>query len=402
MHKILEDVVLRESTAEKTLPEHLPRIACIYPRLSRNISITAPLKYALDMARRYAENSYQETVSGTHNLLWLSAWIVVSLMVSRAPYAASAGLPDELRWPLASVVSLVLTFLVEWAIATYIKAIKCHRDEESDRAEITAKYQKAAETGNKLISDRAESNQMVFDEVKNSYRYPNTKWIIAVTVILLVIEYLGSLYYIKLQGEEGDWITYIVPLVGIFLTSLAALYTGYNIEYPKARGKIYQKYGQYAAHLEKEKPEELKREICEFYVLEGLTIFVLENPVHDRLQRQQEEARLHHQLVQEANQRRCHQLHEEYQKLKQACLQEITALKEEEMKRSKTIVDTDELKREMQARALLIYQKYTTKIEPLEREMKERNCPLDPPAWKIYNGASSKVDRHSHQFELPS
>ncbi|MFB2923027.1 hypothetical protein [Aerosakkonema funiforme] len=401
MHKILEDVVLRESTAEKALSEHLPRIACIYARLSRNISITGPLKYALDMERRYAENSYQETFSATHNLLWVAAWIVVSLMVSRAPYAASAGLPDDLRWPLAFVVSLVLTFFVEWAIATYIKAIKCHRDEQSDRAEIAAKYQKAGETGNRLIFDRAESNQMVFDEVKSSYRYRITKWSIAVTVILLVIEYLGSLYYIANQGEEGDWITYIVPLVGIFLTALSALYTGDNIEYPKARGKISLKYGQYAAHLEKEKPEELKREIHEFYVLEGLTIFVVENPVHDRLQRQQEEARLRHQLVQEANQRRCHQLHEEYQQIKQACLQEITALKEEEMKRSKTITDTDELRREIQARALLIYQKYATKMEPLEREMKERNCPLDPPAWKISNGNSPKVSP-PHRFELGS
>jgi hypothetical protein len=51
--KFDEDVILQEFIAEKLLPEQLPNIFVLYPRLSQNLTILSPLKYALEMKRRY-------------------------------------------------------------------------------------------------------------------------------------------------------------------------------------------------------------------------------------------------------------------------------------------------------------------------------------------------------------
>lgn len=54
--KFDEDVILQEFIAEKLLPEQLPNIFVLYPLLSQNLTILAPLKYALEMKRRYQVN----------------------------------------------------------------------------------------------------------------------------------------------------------------------------------------------------------------------------------------------------------------------------------------------------------------------------------------------------------
>ncbi|WP_158442299.1 hypothetical protein [Planktothrix agardhii] len=51
--KFDEDVILQEFIAEKLLPEQLPNIFPLYPRLSQNLTLLAPLSYALEMKRRY-------------------------------------------------------------------------------------------------------------------------------------------------------------------------------------------------------------------------------------------------------------------------------------------------------------------------------------------------------------
>ncbi|CAD5960381.1 hypothetical protein PCC9214_03149 [Planktothrix tepida] len=52
-----EDVILQELMAEKLLPDQLSTIYTLYSPLSQNISILAPLKYALEMKRKYQDNS---------------------------------------------------------------------------------------------------------------------------------------------------------------------------------------------------------------------------------------------------------------------------------------------------------------------------------------------------------
>lgn len=55
--KFDEPVILQEFIAESVLPEKLPEIFPLYERLSKNLTILAPLKYALEMKRRYQVNS---------------------------------------------------------------------------------------------------------------------------------------------------------------------------------------------------------------------------------------------------------------------------------------------------------------------------------------------------------
>lgn len=58
-NKFDEEVILQELLAERLLPEQLPHIHSLYPRLSHNISILAPLKYAQEMKRKYQETSHK-------------------------------------------------------------------------------------------------------------------------------------------------------------------------------------------------------------------------------------------------------------------------------------------------------------------------------------------------------
>ncbi|GDZ95648.1 hypothetical protein PA905_40780 [Planktothrix agardhii CCAP 1459/11A] len=54
LSKFDEDVILQEFMAEKLLPNQLPNIYKIYPRLAKNLTILGPLKYALEMKRKYS------------------------------------------------------------------------------------------------------------------------------------------------------------------------------------------------------------------------------------------------------------------------------------------------------------------------------------------------------------
>lgn len=57
MAKFDEEIILQELLAERLLPEQLPHIFFLYPRLAQNISILAPLKYAHEQKRKYQETS---------------------------------------------------------------------------------------------------------------------------------------------------------------------------------------------------------------------------------------------------------------------------------------------------------------------------------------------------------
>lgn len=380
------DYVLRDTLAEKSLTSHLTRLAPIYARISRNISVLAPLKYASEQTRRYLDGADKDKKT---TLIWYFLWIIAAVMVSRAPYAATSGFPDWSRWLMAISASLALTWLADWAITRPILKKKCDNDFRDDQAEIDKKFIKAKETGNQLISHRAEAEESVLMWAKPSYQYPKSVLLIVICVSLLLAEVAGSFFYIRLRGEILNLTTVIVPLLGICLTVLEGLYKGYEIDYPKARRKISNKYHQYVTKLEVENSEELAREMDEFYINEGLITFVIAHPNHTAEELQQEETRLR-------KQRRCGQLHKAFYELKEKCFAEVKQLREEEDALRCSIIDSGELEKVMAQKAQIVFEKYTLLLEPLEQEMDALNCPLEPPAWKV-----SKQISQGNQRNLP-
>ena len=372
MSKFAEKLISQELLAERLLPQQLPHIFSLYPRLGQNISILGPLKYAQEMKRKYQENSHK--FQGSFPLLLALCLLIAAAMNSRAPYAALAGFSDSWRWILAILVSVPLTYFAEWAIAHDVMIANCQRDIRKDQQQIDAKKARAQKTNNELIADRADAEQEVFNAVVKDYLHQKSKGLVALAVTLLVIEYGATLFFIRFQGEDGDWITYIVPLLGIFLTVVTGLYKGKMVDYPQEKRKISRKFEDYAQQRQQENPEAIKYATQKFWILEGLTRFLLDNPQATVKQREDKE-----------NQLWCEQLrYQRHSVLKE--WQSAVQAKKRELNQTPTgIIPPGERSRQIEEEIRLLNEFYGLELHRLQEELARRG----DTTTELLNGQSS-------------
>ncbi|MGE5659002.1 MAG: hypothetical protein ACM37W_20605 [Actinomycetota bacterium] len=251
-----------------------------------------------------------------------------------------------------------MTYFTEWAISHDLSISNCQRDIRKDQQQIEAKRTRAQETKNKLIADRAEAEQEVFNAVVKDYLHQETKGLVVLAVTLLVIEYGATLFFIRFQGEDGDWITYLVPLLGIMLAVVTGWYQGKMVDYLYQKKLISHKFEQYAHQRQQENPEAIKYASKEFWILEGLTQFVLDNPDTTAKQREDKENELWCQQLRH----QCHQVIKKWQEAVQA--------KERELNQgSSGIIHNGERKRQIQEEIRLLDEFYSLELHRLRDEM---------------------------------
>ncbi|MBD2483215.1 hypothetical protein [Planktothrix sp. FACHB-1365] len=208
----------------------------------------------------------------------LFAVTLAALMNSRAPYAALAGFPGEWRLISALLISFPLVYFTEWAISYWVAISSIQQDIQNDQTQINLKQKKAQATGNQLIAIRAEAEQEVFNAVLKDYLHQTTKLFVALALTLLIIEYAATLFYVRFQGEDGDWITYVVPLLGIVLTIITAFYKGKIIDYPQYKRQIAQKFDLYFQQRKNQNLHTIKDASRKFWIFDGLTQYLLNYP----------------------------------------------------------------------------------------------------------------------------
>lgn len=371
------DYVSREHIAEKVIPQHLHSLVSLSHRLSNNIAILAPLDYALNKIKSYLEGSSKSGINMEKVLCYIFL-VITGLMISRAPYAALSGIPDSWRWGLAIGISIVLVCLMDWSISTFNTSKKCAEDAQKDQKEINAYYQKAKESKNILIKERADAYQKVFNFAKSAYKHPHNIGLIIFPSCLLIVEYVASLYYIKIQGDEIDILTFIVPFLGVFLSPLEALYKVSVITYPNARRKISSKYKQFADKFRQEESNQLLIAVEEFDILEGLTNFVINHLnstaeerdlIENELVKKREIGKLNSELA---------QLELKHRQLTESLIKEIEP-------RYYEITDISMLQQETLRKLGAINQECNMEYEQLKRRSELLNYTLPTPYWQSNN-----------------
>jgi hypothetical protein len=282
-------------------------------------------------------------------------------MNSRAPYAALAGFPGEWRWISAILVSFPLVYFTEWAISYDVAISSIQRDIRDDQEQIDLERKKAQTTKNKLTDVRAEAKQEVFNAVLKDYLHQQPKVFVVVAIAILFIEYAATLFYVRFQGEEGDWITYVVPLLGIILTVITGFYPGKIIKYPQYQRQIAQKFEDYSQERQKENPHAIKHASREFWVMDGLTQYVVEYPQATPQQLKEKENEL---WIKQRNYER-HKVSKQWQK----------AIHEQKRKLSQSpegVSDRDAEEYKIQEEINAINQVYQLELAEIDEELRQR------------------------------
>jgi hypothetical protein len=299
-----------------------------------------------------------------HNFVVIFCLTIAALMNSRAPYAALAGFPGEWRWISAILVSFPLVYFTEWAISYDVAISSIQRDIRHDQEQIELKRTKAQTTKNKLIEVRAEAEKEVFNAVLKDYLHQQPKVFVVVAIAILFIEYAATLFYVRFQGEDGDWITYIVPLLGIILTVITGFYTGKIIKYSQYQRQIAQKFETYNQQRQQENTSGIKYASREFWVLDGLTQYVLEYPQATPQQINYQENKL---WIKQLNYER-HKLLKKWQK----------AIHEQERKLSQTpedLISREDRDHQIKEEIKAINQIYRLELYEIQDELRQRGYP---------------------------
>ncbi|MBE9143549.1 hypothetical protein [Planktothrix mougeotii] len=377
IYKWDEDVILQELMAENLLPDQLSTIYSIYPPLSQNIRILAPLKYALEMKRKYQDNSPS---SNLHKYSVLFAETLAALMNSRAPYAALAGFPGEWRLISALLISFPLVYFTEWAISYWVASSSIKRDIQNDQTQINLKDKKAKTTNNKLTGIRAEAEQEVFNSVLKDDLHQTSVLFVALAITLLTIEYAATLFYVRFQGEDGDWITYVVPLLGIVLTIITAFYKGKIIDYPQYKRQISRKFDLYYKEYKEENAHTIKAASQECLRLDELTPYLLEHPKATPEQKNAKE-----------NEIRIEQLNYEGNKVLEKWQKEIHEQKRKLSQPSKDLSNREATENAIQQEIKAINEKFQLELYQIESELKRRGASFDGLSnGKVNQGLNAK------------
>jgi hypothetical protein len=324
-----------------------------------------------------------------HKFIVLFCITIAALMNSRAPYAALAGFSGEWRWIIAIAVSFPLVYFTEWAIAYDVAISSIKRDIHHDQEQIEAKKRN---TKNQLIAVRAEAEQIVFNAVLKDYLHQKTKIFVVFATGLLIVEYAATLFYVRFQGEDTDWIIYIVPLLGIILTIMTGFYTGKIIRYPEYKRQISQKFDAYYQQRYQENPDGIKHASREFWVLEELTKYVLDHPQSTPEQRNQKENQVWIELL----------IHQYNQVLKQG--QKAIQEKRRQLNQSPVgLISREAWETAINEEIKAIIEEFQLELYQIQSELKRRGYSMEsnqvlstekmnsikPPKWQL------KPDSHS-------
>ncbi|CAD5960365.1 hypothetical protein PCC9214_03148 [Planktothrix tepida] len=301
-----------------------------------------------------------------HKFFVLFAVTLAALMNSRAPYAALAGFPGEWRLVSALLISFPLVYFTEWAISYWVAISSIQRDIQNDQTQINLKHKKAQITGNQLIAIRAEAEQEVFNAVLKDYLHQTTKLFVALALTLLIIEYAATLFYVRFQGEDGDWITYVVPLLGIALTIITAFYKGKIVDYPQCKRQIAQKFDLYFQHRKSENLNTIKDASRKFWVLDGLTRYLLNYPQATPEQKDKKE-----------NQLWIEQLKHEYHKVLKEWQQTIHEKERELSQPAMGLINREAWENAIKQQIKAINEKFKLELLQIQDELQQRGYSIE-------------------------